>query len=202
VLDRTLLLEPQAFSDAPEGDRDDGLPPRRELVGTIRTATGPVDVLLERETLPDGSQGWKFASATVAQIPELYEEFGNGPLADLLPSPLVDIHVLEFALWQWLALAAIAAIGFALAWLLTGSVLRVLRVLVPADRRGQSQRLLGDLVGPVRAIITILVLTATVPWLALSIRAARYFSGSASSTRRRRWRTIGSGSTGAPAPCR
>ena len=176
VLDRTLWLDPEAFSDAAEGDREDGLPPRRELVGTIRTASGPVDVLLERQTLPDGSSGWKFASVTVAQIPELYGEFGNGPLADMLPSPLVEIHVLEFALWQWLALAVIAAIGLALAWLLTGSVLRVLRVVVPADRRSQSQRLLGDLVGPVRAIITILVVTATVPWLALSVRAARYFA--------------------------
>jgi hypothetical protein len=42
----------------------------------------------------------------VARIPALYGEFGYGPLEERLPAWMLEDHVLEIALWQWLALMA------------------------------------------------------------------------------------------------
>jgi MscS family membrane protein len=172
VLDRTLWIDPDTLSDSPDGDRDDGLPARRDLVGTIRTARGPVDVVVERTTEVDGTPAWKFASAFVARIPELHAEYGDGPLAPFLPGFMLEIEVLTVRLWQWLALLLLLAVGLLLAWLTSGPLLRLLGFVVPPDRRHQSERLLARVKGPLRLIIVIVVLAAGAPWLALSVPAA------------------------------
>src|SRR5439155_19033372 len=47
VLDRALPLDPETLSDQPEGDTEDGLPALRDSLGTIETAGGPVEILIE-----------------------------------------------------------------------------------------------------------------------------------------------------------
>src|SRR2546422_784581 len=54
VLDRALWVDLDRLSDQPEGDPEDGLPPLRDSLGTIETATGPVEVLIERVSQPAG----------------------------------------------------------------------------------------------------------------------------------------------------
>jgi len=87
VLDHTLWLDADALSDAPSGHLDDGLPPHRERVGTIRTSRAPVDVLLEHVPREDGVLLWKVSALTVAKIPALDQEFGYGLLGEWLPAP-------------------------------------------------------------------------------------------------------------------
>jgi MscS family membrane protein len=176
VLDRTLWVEPDTLSDSPDGERDDGLPARRELVGTIRTTKGPFDVVLERVPEPDGSLAWKIASSVVAQIPELYAEFGDGPFATLLPEFLLETEVFAVRLWQWMGLLVLLGAGALVAWLASGPLVRLLAVVVPEDRRHQSQRLLAGLRSPLRLLVTIVVVTAGVPWLGLSVPAAASFA--------------------------
>ena len=171
VIDRTLWIDVDQLPDSPDGNREDGLPPRRELVGTIKTSTGPVNVMLERVPLPDGTLGWKVASSVVVLIPMLYAEFGDGPFADLLPDFMLETTILELRLWQWLGLFVLAVLGGLLGWLATGPLLRVFAVIVPEDRRHQSERLLGGLKAPLRLLIAIVVVTAGLPFLALGVRA-------------------------------
>jgi MscS family membrane protein len=172
VVDRTLWIDVDALSDSPDGDTDDGLPPRRDLVGTIRTSKAPVDIVVERVSEPDGTPAWKIASSVVARLPELYAEFGNGPFADVLPEFLVETEVFAVRLWQWIGLVVLLAGGALLAWLATGPLLGLLSFVVPADRRHQSERLLGGLKAPIRLLIVIAVVTAAMPWLALNVAAA------------------------------
>jgi MscS family membrane protein len=172
ALDRTLWVDLDELSESPDGERDDGLTPRRDLVGVIRTTKGSVDVVVERVPDADGTAAWKIASSVVARIPELYAEYGDGPLANLLPDFMLDVSVLELRLWQWVALAVVILGGALLAWLATGPLLRLLAVIVPADRRHQSERLLGGITGPVRLLIVIVTVAAATPWLVLSVPAA------------------------------
>src|SRR5207244_3493136 len=72
VLDRALWVDLDRLSDQPEGDPEDGLPALRDSLGTIETATGPVEVLIERVSQPGGVPVWKIAASTVAAIPALY----------------------------------------------------------------------------------------------------------------------------------
>jgi MscS family membrane protein len=176
VLDRALWLDIEQVSEAPDGNRDDGMPPRREVVGTIKTSKAPISVMLERVPLPDGTLGWKIASSVVALIPDLYREFGDGPFADRLPDFLLDITILELRLWQWLGVAALLALGALLGWLTTAPLLRLLGFVVPEDRRHQSQRLLRRLKAPLRLLVALVVLTGGLPFLALGIRAAAWLT--------------------------
>jgi MscS family membrane protein len=172
VIDRTIWIDVEALSDAPEGNRDDGLPQRRELIGPIRSSSGQVDLVLER--VPEGGkQVWKIASSVVARVPDLYAEFGDGPFVNVLPDFMIEVRVLEARLWQWLVLALLLALGSALGWLMTGPLLRLLSVLVPEDRRHQSARLLAAVAGPLRLLVVIAVVVAAMPLLALSVPAAQ-----------------------------
>src|SRR5437899_8674940 len=113
VLDRALWVDVDRLSDEPEGDPEDGLPPLRDSLGTIETPAGPVEVLIERVPQPGARPVWTIAASTVAAIPALYEEFGWGPLAALLPAPFFQVRFLQIRVWQWIGLALLVL----LAWL-------------------------------------------------------------------------------------
>ncbi len=69
VLDRALWVDLDRLSDEPEGDPEDGLPALRDSLGTIETATGPVEVLIERVSQPGGVPVWKIAASATARPP-------------------------------------------------------------------------------------------------------------------------------------
>jgi len=106
VLDRTLWVDLDALSDEPAGSTQDGLDARHELVGRIAAATPPLPVYLERVAREDGVRIWKISRSTLREVPRLWDEFGDGALAEWLPEPLLTWSVLEIRLWQWIALAA------------------------------------------------------------------------------------------------
>ena len=132
VLDRTLWVEVADLTAAPEGTSDDGLPPDQELVGTIKSATEPVDVVLQRVARDDGTRIWKVSPATVKAIPGLYAEFGYGRLGEILPQVFFEWRFLEIQLWQWLGLLALLAAAALVAWL--GTML-IVRILTPILQR-------------------------------------------------------------------
>jgi MscS family membrane protein len=175
VLDRTLWVDVDALSTAPEGALDDGLPPDRERLGTIATRQGPVDVLLERVTLPDGKRRWEIAAPTVARIPALHAEFGRGPLVDVLPPALVDIRFIEVELWQWIGLGALILLALAASWIVAALAARSLRTFARAA--GLDAEIAGATVGPVRAIAALLLFSAGTWALALSVPVQAVLGG-------------------------
>src|SRR5437764_129431 len=74
VLERALWVDLDRLSDQPEGDPEDGLLALRDSLGTVETAAGPVEVLIERVSQPGGPPVWKIAASTVAAIPALYDD--------------------------------------------------------------------------------------------------------------------------------
>jgi len=121
VLDRVLWVDLEGLSTERDGDASDGLPPLHDSLGTIMTAEGPVETLIEREQ--NGQGVWKIGPDVVAIIPELYEEFGWGPLARVLPAPFFEIRFLRIRLWQWIGLGLLGGLAWAV---------RLSRVEVPA----------------------------------------------------------------------
>ena len=90
VLDARLPARLTQISDAPEGSRANPLRPDQELVGTIRSARGDVDVVVER--VPSGGSGpiWLFSQATLRGSPGAVRGSDDwvGPGA----SPVPDQH--------------------------------------------------------------------------------------------------------------
>jgi MscS family membrane protein len=179
VLDHTLWLDAEALSDEPNGHRDDGLPPNRERIGTIRTARGSVDVFLDRVPREDGVLIWKIAALTVAQIPALDQEFGYGPLGEWLPAPLFEISFLAVELWQWVGLVLLLVVAIFFAWVLTAVMARLVR---PLEHRWHN-RLEGKwgqvLVRPVRLASAITFFYLGSFLLALPLAVQRLFTASA-----------------------
>jgi MscS family membrane protein len=177
VLDRTLWVDLDALSDAPEGLRDDGLPTGRDAVGVIHAARGPVDVSLERVPRSDGVRIWKISAATVARIPELDEEFGVGWLERRLPAVLVDVAVFEVRLWQWIALLTSLAAAWLLALLATSALRLILRPLARSSKTTLDDELLDLVVGPLRLLAGLLLFHVAVVSLALAVPVRRFFVG-------------------------
>jgi MscS family membrane protein len=181
VLDRTLWVELDALSNAPEGELEDGLPRDREQVGVIQRAAGPpVPVLLRQRAGGAGGPAWRVASATLAAVPMLSQELGLDWLEQRLPLFLVETRFLEIELWQWVALPASIALGALLAWL-GGVVFR--RTLGRLARRTGGvhvERLVAGSVGPVRLLVAVLVLLIGRRFLALAVPVERVFGAAAS----------------------
>ena len=177
VLDRTLWVDLEALSDQPEGDVNDGLPPYLERVGTIDTAKGKVDVLLQHVPREDGVLIWEIAAATVAKIPALFKEFGYGPIGDLLPSQLVDITFLEMALWQWIGVALLVVIAVVIGWLLAAILARILQPLVLRLRDDWERKFNRLILGPLRFVFAISLFYCGLFVLALSVPVQAFFNG-------------------------
>ena len=179
VFDHALWVDPEALSDDPEGEADDGLPPRRDRAGTIHTAKDPVDVLLERVPRADGVLIWKIAAATVAKIPGLYQEFGYGPFADVLPAPFFEITFLNVELWQWIGLGLVIALAVLLSWGIAALIARLVRPLVVRLRQGMEDKLEQLIVGPLRLGLAISIFFGGTFFLGLSLPVQAFFRASA-----------------------
>lgn len=101
VLDRALWIDLETLSANPDGDAQDNLPAVREYIGKISTEERTYDLLLQRVPRGDGVYIWKFSGVTVAEIPELYQHFGYGPLEHILPAWLFDVSIFGIHLWVW-----------------------------------------------------------------------------------------------------
>src|SRR2546428_7699522 len=176
VLDRALWVDVDRLSDEPEGDPEDGLPPLRDSLGTIETPAGPVEVLIERVPQPGGRPVWRAAASAVAAIPALYEEFGWGPLAAVLPAPFFQVRFLNIRLWQWIGLFLLVAAAWLAAKLggrlAVGLVRRVL-----AARPALDGRLAEHAAGPTGLAIGLAVFATGFRFLALAVPIQRVFLG-------------------------
>ena len=170
VLDRALWIDLDRLNDTTDGDTEDGLPRNRELVGTIQTDDGPVEILLTRTTQPDGTPRWKLAGPTVAKIPQLYAEFGHGPYADYLPAYLLERGLFGIELWQWIGLVALVPVAWLVAWAVSRVALAVARSLLRRWRTRFDHELLTLGLTPVRLVIAVLVFAAGARLLALGLR--------------------------------
>ena len=143
------------ISNAPSGSQADPSKPNLELVGTIESATGDVDVMLERVTRPNGAPIWLFSEATLESVPALYGEvtlgFGEGDV----PRFLTRTRVLGIRVFEWIAVL----LGLPLIYLLTMLLNKVLRPVIRVLwRRVATQSDLFDrdvLPGPVRLLILV-----------------------------------------------
>src|SRR5881409_3137107 len=176
VLDRALWVDLDRLSDQPEGDPEDGLPALRDSLGTIETTTGPVEVLIERVSQPGGPPVWKIAASTVAAIPALYDEFGWGPLANVLPAPFFQLRFLQIRLWQWIGLALLVVVAW-LAAKLGGRLAVVLVRRLLAARPALDGRLAEHAAGPTGLAIGLAVFAAGLRFLALAVPVQRFLVG-------------------------
>jgi MscS family membrane protein len=178
VLDQGLPANLDGLSDQPEGKLKDTVRPEEELAGVIATSGGPLRVTLER--VHRGSQNaWLFSPGTLKEIPAVYDEFNSAWIAEYIPHPLLRRGWLGVPLWQWLVLLLGVALALFAAVAMRKIALPILHRLFRSLTDEQDERLLDRLTGPLRGLISLLVLDATVSFLRLPFfaREAWYYAG-------------------------
>jgi MscS family membrane protein len=130
VLSRELWVDLDEISDQSDGASGDDLPDYRDQFGEIELKTKVIPLYLQRIPRGDGEFIWKISNRTVADIPELYAEYGYGPIEDRLRKILPDTTFLSIELYKWVILIAGGLIAFPLLYL----VLHLLsRLIVKQD---------------------------------------------------------------------
>ena len=122
VLDRRLPARLNELSDKPEGSLLDPLHPDRDLVGTIASESGNVNIVLERVDRGKNGPVWLFSSQTLESIPDVYQEINTPTVDAVLPDFLVTTRVAGVQLFELL----IVFVGLPLVYFLAVFVNRLL----------------------------------------------------------------------------
>jgi MscS family membrane protein len=136
VLDRRLPARLNQLSDNPEGSFSTPLKPDQELVGTISSNHGKVDIFVERVDRGKSGFLWLFSSETLDAIPDLYDEVNEVSVDTILPEFLVSHRIAGIVLFEWLAVL----VGMPLLYSLIVLLNRILSRLVGQWRRRLYKR--------------------------------------------------------------
>ena len=131
VLDRRLPARLNQLSDKPEGSLPDPLRPDEDLVGTISTSKGDLDILLERVDRGKLGKVWLFSRETLSFIPDVFQELSTPTVEKVLPEFLVSTRLAGIQLFEWIAFF----VGLPFLYLLTGVLGRLLGIGFSACRR-------------------------------------------------------------------
>jgi MscS family membrane protein len=179
ILDRRLPPRLNQLSDAPEGSLSNLLHPDQETVGTIESANGDVDIVLERTEQGQSGFVWLFSRKTLDLIPDLYDEINVVSIENILPDALVSTRFIRIPLYEWLAVI----VGVPLIYYLTALLNRLLSRVIGALRRSWYRkpdlRNSEILPQPVRLLLLALVVHSITSRAGLPLLARQMWSGSA-----------------------
>lgn len=170
VLDQGLPANIDHLSDKPEGNLSDNLPPTKELAGVIETKGGPLNVMLDHVRRGNESI-WLFAPDTLKEVPAVYDEFNSTWLSSHIPHLLLRRGWLGMPLWQWLLLGIGVLVSLFVAAATRIIALPLLRRIFRAITGEQDDWILVRLMAPLRGLISLAVLEATVSFLRLPLFA-------------------------------
>lgn len=113
---------------------------------------------LYMQGLPDenGELIWKISNATLNQLPELYEFYSDGVLAERL-SFLPEFSMMGMKLWQWIVLFVLLVAGYLVAYLPTMLIAKWLARRDPPA----PKPLITIFTGPLRILIMLLFVRQT-----------------------------------------
>lgn len=121
VLNRRLLTKLNDISDRPEGSVMDPRQPDREVIGSVHSDLGNVEIALQRFKSPNAGAIWLFSAETLKAVPELYAETVEAG-QNRFSKFLVETKIAHIALIQWLGLF----IGLPLLYFLGARINRLL----------------------------------------------------------------------------
>ena len=162
VLNSRLPVRVTTLSDRAEGSLVNPLKPNEDMVGTINTSRGPLELVVERINA-NGSRVWLFSRATLQAIPDVYGEIDLVTVDGYLPEFLARPRIGGIRVLDWLVLIAGVPLGYRLLGLLGP-------LLAPLFAMGR--RLLGKTAGAplrVHGSVRLLILAAIIRWFVLNI---------------------------------
>jgi len=179
VLDRRLPAKLNQLSDKPEGSLPDQLSPDEDIVGTISTSSGELDILVERVDRGKAGRVWLFSRKTLDSIPRVFQELSTPAVEEILPQFLVNTRLATVPLFEWLAVF----VGLPFLYLLTGWVGRLIGSGIGALqrrlRRDTSLHTPQVLRPPMRLLLLALLIRWLLSNVGLSLLARQFWSTTA-----------------------
>jgi MscS family membrane protein len=153
VLDRGFSGKLAMLTNKPEGYLDDNLPPSKERIGTVKTSSGSLDILLERVQRGNNPPIWLFSAETLKDVPEIYKELDVRTIDTYLPKFLVNTWFLWFPLWKWFLILLLIPLLFGLSILVTRLFTLMLSFFVRRIAKVQADQHVVRLTGPLRILV-------------------------------------------------
>ncbi len=141
------------LSNKPEGNLDDNLPISKERVGTVKTPSGSIDILLERVERGNNPPVWLFSAETLKSVPEISKDLVIQTIEPYLPKRLVNTWFLWFPLWKWLLFFLLIPLLFGLSIPVTRLFTFFLFLSIRRIFRVRADEHLVRLAGPLRLLI-------------------------------------------------
>ena len=176
VLDRGLNVNLNLLSAKPEGDPAASPKPDRQLIGTVGTETGGLDILLDRVQRGKSPPVWLFSSETLKRVPEVYAEIGPPWLESYLPTLLVEKRVATYPLWVLIATLLGIPMALVIAKLLSRGLIPLLRPLVRYLTKEQDDRQLERITGPIRLLMLVVAIHGIVMLFGLPLLLRQFWS--------------------------
>jgi len=92
------------LSRAPEGDVKDDLGQNRDRVGYVQTASGRLDILLQRVQLKSEPPIWLFSSETLRGVPRAFGELNIQGVERFVPRSLRAVKLFSLPLRRWITI--------------------------------------------------------------------------------------------------
>jgi len=158
LLDRGLTGNLDGLSREPEGSQTDNLRTTRDLVGTVKTDQGSLDIVVERVQRRGEPPIWLFSSDTLAGVPKLSAESPMARLEDRFPGWMKETQLFDIPLWRWLLLLVSVVVILLVAGLSSRLIHWILRPALGRVLPISSENVIRKL----RLPIFLLLLAATV----------------------------------------
>lgn len=175
VLDRRLPARLNQLSDEPEGSLPDPLKPDEDLVGTISTAHGDLDIMVERIDRGKAGKVWLFSRNTLTSIPDVFQELSTPAIERVLPDFLVKNRLGTIPLFEWLAVLCVPVL-----YILTGLLGRLIGWAIEASRRYRFRSTAPMPPQPLPPPIRLLLVALSINWLmstvSLSLLARQFWA--------------------------
>jgi MscS family membrane protein len=178
LLDQGFSTSLDAISNSPNGDTDDKMRLSRETVGTVKTPTGELPILLDLVKHSDQPAIWLFSQATLRDVPTAYAGMQHVDYASWFPAWASRIHIGSTPLWRLFAILLAIVILFALTSLVT-------RVLLWMLQRILQHRLAEDVER------SVLALKLPIYCLVLAILERSFGAYAITALGRHRWKMAG-----------
>jgi len=179
VLDRRLPARLNQLSDKSEGSVPNPLKPDQDVVGTIASVNGNVDILLDRVDIGKGELRWLFSGTTLESIPRLYDEIDVVSVDSVLPEAMVNTRLAGIPLFEWLAVL----VGMPVLYMATVLLNRLASPLAGRLRRRLRKR--PDLPNPdvvprpLRLLFVAFAILWTISKVSLPLLARQFWSSTA-----------------------
>lgn len=176
VLNKRLRARLNEISDNPQGSLPFPTEPDKDLVGTVSSAAGDVDILVERVDRKDAGSIWLFSRDTLDAIPELYAEVNADIHENRLTRFLLETRIAHVAVIHWLAFFVGLPLLYFLGIRLNGVLSRFLGRLVRHLRQDPNLPEPELLTTPVRILLIAVIIRWALAATTLPLLARQFWS--------------------------